>query len=426
MSKQPDDWGEGDGHEPGDPPELDRVVDALRSAWSEVPDVDRATIWSAIEGNLGPQDDPGRDPRPGFLRGALGGLFVGNPLRQLALAGTAVAVVAAVVLSGALQSGTSARAAVLEAVSSLSETATAALDDDSLSSQELMALRTEAARLLDEVERSEEGLRGLSPRELRGVIDTLELLILQLDPHADDDAEDFVSAVTSIRMSSETARGVFADYEGDEGFPFDDDDLTPVGSTPVPGGAIDDDPRATATASATATPSATGTPEPQGTPEPGATPEPGSTPEPAQTPEAEDTPHPEDTPEPGATPGPEETATPEPTSTTEPTATPAPTATPDPTVEPPGESTSLIPAVAGSYEAAARDAGSVSYSFAGGTLTVTDVNVASGWSAEVQESAGSEIRVEFSRGLERVRLEVERQDPNLEVNVRWWTVAGNG
>lgn len=245
------------------------------------------------------------------------------------------------------------------------------------------------------------------------MIDTLELLVLLLDPHADADLEDdddYVSALTSIRTSSETARGVFADFE--------DDDDAPTGTTPVPGGVVgddgddDDDPTPVATTPATASP--TETPEPEDTPDAEDTPESGETPEP------------EDTPEAGETPEPDDTATPEPTASSTPDPTASATATADPTAEPPGESTSAIPATAGSYQASARGAGTVSYSYAGQTLTVTDVSAADGWSADIEESTGSEIRVEFSRGLERVELEVERQDAELRIIVRWWTVVGNG
>ena len=424
MNEQP-----GDVHGDGDPPELERVVDVLRSAWTEVPDADRASIWSAIEGHLGPQDDPGRDPRPGFLRGVLGGLFAGNGIRQLALAGTAVAIVGtavvivgAVLLSGVLQSGPSASAAVLEAVSRLSDTATEALNDNSLSSDELVSLRARATRLLEEVEDNQEGLRGLSAEELIGVIDTLELLIVLLDPHgAGDLDDDFVAIVSSIRQSSDAARGIYAEFEDDGGIE-DDDDGPPAAATTSGGGGDDPTatPAATSTPDAASTPDATETPEAEGTPESGETPEPEDTPEPGETPESEDAP------EAGESATPSPTATPQATSTPSPTESPtaAPTATA--TSVPPGESTELIAAVAGLYQLAAHGAGTVSFNLQGETLTVTDVATADGWSASIEEAAGSEIRVRFSSGLDRVLLEVERQDANLEVTVRWWSVAGNG
>jgi len=63
-----------------------------------------------------------------------------------------------------------------------------------------------------------------------------------------------------------------------------------------------------------------------------------------------------------------------------------------------GETTQSIPANAGSYSLPARDAGAVAFSFQGETLTVAGVTTAAGWSATVEEAAGSEIRVRFSSG----------------------------
>jgi len=389
--------------EPGDPPDLDRVIRGLRDAWTEVPDADRSAIWQAIEGHLGPQDNPGRDPRPGFLRGAFGGvlhgwggLFSGNPLRQIAIAGAAVIVVGALVLSGTFRSGTSASAEVLAQVNTLSLTTIAALDDDDLSAEEILQLRDEARRLLAQIDDDDQALRGLTAEQLAGVVDTLQRLILRLDDHEDIDDDDFHETVASIRTTSERAEGVRREHEDDD----DDHDAT---ATPL--AALTAQPTAVrGTASATPTAAAA-----------------ASTAQPTATSEVEHDPEDDDHPSATASATPVKTPSPSPTKTGTPggTATPAPTSSPAPGTN----SEQTIPAVPATYVRSVGAAGSVTFAYGSGQLTVVSVTKATGWQAIVEESAGSEIRVRFISGGTNALFEVERQDATLEITIFWSTGA---
>jgi hypothetical protein len=373
-------------HDPGDAPDLDRVVRALRDRWAAAPEADRSAIWQAIEGQLGPQDDPRRDRGSGFLGGIVGGfggLFHGPPLRQVVIAGAAVFVAGALVLGGAFQSGTDASAAVLERVDTLSRTTTDALADDALSADEILALRDEALRLLASIEDDDRALHDLTPEQLAEVIDTLQRLLLQLEGHDDDD-DDLLEAVSSIRRSSEHAESVRREYEDDDG-----DDDTPAVSTPL--------------ATGSATPGITVSPSPTATAEP----------DDDDRDDDDDDRDDDDDATPSATAAPGTSATP---STT---ATPASTATPGAGQD----NTELIPATAGTYTRAVGQAGSVTFSYAAGQLSVDHVFTAAGWSATVDQDGGSEIRVRFSSGVNRATFDVERDDGLLEIDIDWSTEA---
>jgi hypothetical protein len=68
------------------------------------------------------------------------------------------------------------------------------------------------------------------------------------------------------------------------------------------------------------------------------------------------------------------------------------------------------------YEAG--DAGKVTISNDGTTLTITVVDPADGWSHEIEVMSGREVEVDFRKGGERVQFNAELEDGEVRVRVR--------
>lgn len=371
-----------------DSAEFERVERALRAAFDSSPGTDRGVMWARIESRLGEQHVPWHVT----LRRNFGSLFHA-PMRQVALAGTAVLVVGALVLSGVFESGNQASAAVLDQVNELSTAADAALADGVLSPQEIADLHERAVALLAEIESDPNALTTLTPDELKLVIQLLTVVGDDLHAFANEDhgehANDFNEAVRSITESTTRAED-FRRERGDDGHERETQD---GGSGGVLGTAdaletpeADDTPEATSTAAAAATAEATETPEATATPESKGTPEAEGTPEPEGTPEAEDTPEAQGTPEAS------------------------------------GGTTTSIDAVAGTYTYPAGTAGNVTFSFDGSRLEVDSFGAAAGWTASVLEGSGEEIAVRFTSGDQQVTFKVARGEGTLRIS----TTDGSG
>lgn len=67
---------------------------------------------------------------------------------------------------------------------------------------------------------------------------------------------------------------------------------------------------------------------------------------------------------------------------------------------------------------AAADAGTVTYSVDGTTLTLIDAAPASGWRVEVEQAGGLEIDLDFRSGTRRVQVDVELEDGSVRERVR--------
>jgi hypothetical protein len=327
-----------------------RVVHALRDGWDAAPDVDRTALWSAVESRFQVQ----RRPWYRSLRHQLLSPF-GAPMRLAALGATAAVVAAVLFLSGVFDDQTPASAAVVQQVAALSTTTEAAVNDGSLSNEEIAELRTRAVDLLREIDRDDRSLQQLTPEELKLVVDTLLLVGDDLDDFLDDDygefEDDFEEALESIRESSMRA----SDFRRERGDEDDDDER-------------DDEERSglSVTATATATASATATPRAAGDGE-----------------HHED--HPEVTPVEGT---------------------------------PEASAATSIPAIPGTYTAQAGAAGSVTFSYDGGQLQLDSVAATEGWTAAIEADRGGELKVRFRAGGQELTLEIERHDDILSVETK--------
>ena len=95
-----------------------------------------------------------------------------------------------------------------------------------------------------------------------------------------------------------------------------------------------------------------------------------------------------------------------------------PTASPVPTVvSPPADGTWVIAADEGAYSYPAAAAGTVTFGFDGGALTVLDIGTSNDWSASIREQGGSELLVVFTSEDWRVSFAVDRQDSTLVITV---------
>ena len=74
----------------------------------------------------------------------------------------------------------------------------------------------------------------------------------------------------------------------------------------------------------------------------------------------------------------------------------------------------------------AGDAGTVTLSINGGTVTITGVQANAGWVAETERAAGREVEVSFRNGLRRIDFKAEVEDGRLETRVRERTIEREG
>lgn len=362
-----------------DAQDLERVTDALEAMFAEVPEADRAALWSKVESRLGPQHVPWHLA----LRNAvanLGGSLRG-PVRQMALAGTAVAVVGALFLSGVFENGNRASAAVLDQVTDLSAAADAALADGVLSAEEIADLHERALALLIEIQNDPEALNVLTPADLMLVIELLSIVGDDLDDFIDDDHgewdDDFDEAVESILESS----GLAATFRMERG--DDDDDDDGVDGDDGDDGDDDEQPvaQATATASATATATATATSEVTAT----AVATADATSEATSTPESDERDEESDSSEASTTIDPDE----------------------------------------GTYSFPAGAAGGVTFSFDGDEFEVVSVATAAGWESDVSKPQGEEINVEFRAGDRQLSFEVELHDGEIRIKTKLESVESS-
>lgn len=395
---------------------FERVADALKGAFDEVPEADRTALWSVVESGLGPQHVPWHLA----LRNSIGN-FVGSlqgPARQMAIAGAAVAVVGALFLSGVFENGNlsgvfengnRASAAVLEQANELSVATEAALADGVLSAEEIADLHERALALLAEIESDPEALNVLTPADLKLVIELLSIVGDDLDDFVDDDHgeldDDFDEVVESILETTglaETFREERGDEDGDDG-------------DKLPGvlGAVESDetPEADETSEADGTPEAEGTSEADGTPEPEETSEADGTPEAEETSEADGTSEADETPEADGTPEADETPGVE-------EGDGGGEATPEPEESGSEQTSTVIAGTPGEYTFAAGDAGSVTFSFDGTDLEVLSVSEAADWESSVGEGEGEELDVTFRSGDLEMKFEVQRDGSDLRITTK--------
>lgn len=358
---------------------FERIEQALRAAFDETPEADRTALWQVVESGLGAQ----QAPWPVALRRSLGGFFHA-PMRQLAIAGAAVAVVGAVLLSGVFQSGNHASAAVLEQVTGLSAATEAALADGVLTDQEIADLRERAVALLSKIEDDDQALTVLTPEELKLVVDTLGLVGGELGEHVDDDHgeydDDFDEAVESILATTTRA----SDFRRERG---DDDGDESEGDHGNTDEGDDGDGRA----------GILGTVEASETAEADETPEAKATSEATSAREGDGS----------------EDETPEATGTAEKRSTPEADETPSA-----NETSTTIAPKAGTYSFAAGSSGVVTFSFDGSEFEVVTVSEAGGWEAEIASPEGEEIKVIFQAGEQRMSFEVELHDGDIRIKTK--------
>jgi hypothetical protein len=379
-------------NEQQDAAEFKRVADGLKGAFDEPPEADRTALWSVVESRLGPQQVPWHVALRSSITSLSGGFR--GPIRQMALAGAAVAVVGALLLSGVFESRNRASAAVLDQVTDLSAAADAALADGTLSAEEIADLHERALALLMEIESDPEALNVLTPTDLKLVIELLSIVGDDLDDFVDDDHgeldDDFDEAVESILESTglaETFRSERGDDDDEDGADGDDGD-------------DGEQPAAQATAEADETSEATRTPEADesnddeeanGTPEADATSEAAATPEADETPETDGTAESDEDDE-------------EPDSS---------------------ETSTTIAADEGTYSFAAGAAGDVMFSFDGDEFEVVSVSEAAGWESDVSKPEGEEIRVEFRSGDQRLAFSVELNDGEIRIKTKLRSIEGD-
>jgi hypothetical protein len=66
----------------------------------------------------------------------------------------------------------------------------------------------------------------------------------------------------------------------------------------------------------------------------------------------------------------------------------------------------------------AAGAGTVTVALAAGSLELLSATPAAGWSVEVEQSAGTEVEVDFRRGAERVQVDLEVEDGAVRERLR--------
>jgi hypothetical protein len=95
----------------------------------------------------------------------------------------------------------------------------------------------------------------------------------------------------------------------------------------------------------------------------------------------------------------------------------APNATTPTTAGTPAAPTPASPAASG-HRSLPTVGGTVTYTVDGGTLSVASAVPSSGWSAEVEQSSGREIEVDFRSGTRRVQVNIEFEDGQVRERVR--------
>ena len=375
-----------------------RAIQSLSSAWTAVPEVDREAVWQRVARDLGPQRQRGLLPSLAMISRS----FTRWSVRAAAAAIAVIVVFGAVAALGTMSgNGGTASAAVVQAVGDLSLLTISSLDDDRLSGEEVDGIDALVVRLLERIADDPRSLEkldlddlGLVAAAIDDVHDRLEVL-----EHAREGG-DLSYALTSLSTASITVRGEREHREGrgdsDErehdanedrsaGLEAEDDgDLeeaeaggvtaqSPVMVSPLP----------TVASSSDAT---SGDFEP----------EEGDVV--AQT-----------------------VAPVSPLSAVDPT--------PDAVsgdLEPegdglaePGGGEDHLPLFDGVRSFAVGAAGAVLLAVDDDQLRLMAVEVAAGWRAEIEEENGSEVRVVFTFGDERLTFEAELEHGGVDVSMRW-------
>lgn len=174
--------------QPPDVNEADRALDTLFDDAGAEPDAGAETrLWNRVQSEMGPQSQPWYAP----VTRLLGGSVLGLPARRVAMVGGLAGVMIAAVLVVPGLGGSSASAAILDAVDELSEATATALDDDDLDDAELQALRAQADELLRRIEDDPDAFDDLDLDDLSTAIVALQRVeSLLIDrPTLGDDGE---------------------------------------------------------------------------------------------------------------------------------------------------------------------------------------------------------------------------------------------